>query len=287
MTGFGQAKGTYNGKTIKVEIKSLNGKTTDLRLKMPSSYKSKEIAIRNQILNVAIRGKVDTIISIESALGDEVYSIRAELFKQYYNELNRVSDDLNIKNGNILQSIMRIPGVLFQKEVELSVEEWDAVQSIIKDALDQFDKFRLSEGDAMHNDLVSNLDSIRTSLNSVDEHEENRVTKLKERIRKNLQQFIQDEGVDKNRYEQEILYYLEKLDINEEKMRLAQHCNYFEEVLKEDKPSKGKKLAFISQEMGREINTMGAKAQEHNIQQIVVTMKDDLEKIKEMMANVL
>jgi len=254
---------------------------------MPSSYKSKEIAIRNQILNVAIRGKVDTIISIESALGDEVYSIRAELFKQYYNELNRVSDDLNIKNGNILQSIMRIPGVLFQKEVELSVEEWDAVQSIIKDALDQFDKFRLSEGDAMHNDLVSNLDSIRTSLNSVDEHEENRVTKLKERIRKNLQQFIQDEGVDKNRYEQEILYYLEKLDINEEKMRLAQHCNYFEEVLKEDKPSKGKKLAFISQEMGREINTMGAKAQEHNIQQIVVTMKDDLEKIKEMMANVL
>ena len=241
MTGFGQAKGTYNGKTIKVEIKSLNGKTTDLRLKMPSSYKSKEIAIRNQILNVAIRGKVDTIISIESALGDEVYSIRAELFKQYYNELNRVSDDLNIKNGNILQSIMRIPGVLFQKEVELSVEEWDAVQSIIKDALDQFDKFRLSEGDAMHNDLVSNLDSIRTSLNSVDEHEENRVTKLKERIRKNLQQFIQDEGVDKNRYEQEILYYLEKLDINEEKMRLAQHCNYFEEVLKEDKPSKGKK----------------------------------------------
>ena len=287
MTGFGQAKGTYNGKTIKVEIKSLNGKTTDLRLKMPSSYKSKEIAIRNQILNVAIRGKVDTNISIESALGDEVYSIRAELFKQYYNELNRVSDDLNIKNGDVLQSIMRIPGVLFQKEVEFSVEEWDAVQSIIKDALEQFDKFRLSEGDAMYNDLVSNLDSIRASLNSVDEHEENRVTKLKERIRKNLEQFIQDEGVDKNRYEQEILYYLEKLDINEEKMRLAQHCNYFEEVLKEDKPSKGKKLAFISQEMGREINTMGAKAQEHNIQQIVVTMKDDLEKIKEMMANVL
>jgi uncharacterized protein (TIGR00255 family) len=287
MTGFGQAKGTYNGKTIKVEIKSLNGKTTDLRLKMPTSYKSKEIAIRNQILNIAIRGKVDTNISIESALGDEIYSIRAELFRQYYNELNSVSDELNIQNGDVLQSIMRIPGVLYQKEVEFSPEEWEAVQSIITNALNQFNEFRLSEGDAMFEDLKNNLDNIRASLKSVDEHEENRVTKLKDRIRKNLEQFIQDEGVDKNRYEQEILYYLEKLDINEEKMRLAQHCNYFEEVINENKPSKGKKLAFISQEMGREINTMGAKAQEHNIQQIVVNMKDDLEKIKEMMANVL
>ena len=287
MTGFGQAKGAYNGKTIKVEIKSLNGKTTDLRLKMPSSYKSREIAIRNQILTSAVRGKVDANITIESELGDEIYSIREELFRQYYNELSNVSGQLNIQSGDMLQAIMRIPGVLYQKDVEIDQSEWEAVKNIIGDAIDQFNQFRLSEGEAMLKDLKSNLNNIRSSLASVDQYEENRVNKLKDRIRKNLDQFVQDEGVDKNRFEQEILYYLEKLDINEEKMRLAQHCNYFEQVMSEETISKGKKLAFISQEIGREINTMGAKAQEHNIQQIVVKMKDDLEKIKEMMANVL
>jgi len=287
MTGFGQAKGTFNGKTIKIEIKSLNGKTTDLRLKLPSSYKSKEIPLRNKILGSAGRGKVDANITIESDLGDEVYSLRSELFKQYYKELQAVYADLSLQSGDILQSIMRIPGVLYQKEVEISDEEWSVVNDIVENGIKQFNDFRLSEGKAMYKDLKTNLNNIRNSLASVDQYEENRVVKLKSRIKKNLEQFMKDENVDQNRFEQEILYYLEKLDINEEKMRLSQHCNYFEDVLNEDVFSKGKKLSFISQEMGREINTMGAKAQEHNIQQIVVRMKDDLEKIKEMMANVL
>ena len=189
---------------------------------------------------------------------------------------------------NIMQSILRIPSVLTPATEALSDEEWEVIQKIVKSTLINLNSFRSTEGAAMSNDFEKNIENIRTSLSKVGPLEENRNTHIRDRIRKNLEQFVQEEHVDQNRYEKEILYYLEKLDINEEKMRLAQHCNYFMEVLNDtDEKVKGKKLSFISQEIGREINTMGSKAQEHNIQQIVVQMKDDLEKIKEMIANVL
>lgn len=287
MTGYGQATGTHNGKTIKVELKTLNGKTTDLRIKIPPNLKEKDIEIRNQILTGVNRGKIEAQINFESELGEEVYTINKILFKQYYEELSSLSQELGIKDENIIQSIMRIQGVLVSKEEQLNEDEWNVVKTVITEAISSLNQFRETEGAAMHSDLLKNVMSIMNHLNGVDPYEVGRIEQLKERIRKNLQQYLKDENADQNRYEQEILYYLEKLDISEEKVRLKQHCKYFEDIMKSEDLAKGKKLAFVSQEMGREINTLGSKAQEHNIQQIVVMMKDDLERIKEMIANVL
>jgi len=288
MTGFGQSSGTYGGKTIKLEIKTLNGRSTDLRIKVPSIYKEREVEIRNMILDGVKRGKIEASIQIESDQGEEVYTINEVLFKQYYDQLSRLAKDTGVSSDNIMQSILRIPSVLTPQLEPLSEAEWKVLQQVVLTALENLNSFRSTEGNAMYKDFDKNIESIRTSLSKVDGLEEQRISQIRDRIRKNLEQFIKEENVDQNRYEQEILYYLEKLDINEEKMRLGQHCNYFIEVLNDkNQMVKGKKLSFISQEIGREINTMGSKAQEHNVQQLVVQMKDDLEKIKEMIANVL
>lgn len=288
MTGFGQASGTYNGKNIKFEIKTLNGRSTDLRIKVPAIYKEKEVEVRNLILDGVQRGKIEATLSIDSEQGEEVYEINELLFVKYYEQLNKLAKKTNISDEHIMPSILRIPSVLVPQIEELSEDEWNILREIVNKTIVSLNEFRSIEGAAMSDDFVKNIESIRSNLAKVDALEASRTERLRDRIRKNLQQFIQEENVDQNRYEQEILYYLEKLDINEEKMRLAQHCNYFIEVLNSPETKvKGKKLSFISQEIGREINTMGSKAQEHKIQQIVVEMKDDLEKIKEMVANVL
>jgi len=287
MTGYGQASQDFQDKKIVVEVRTLNGKSTDLRFRFPNNYKEKEITLRKIILDKAIRGKLDASITIENDAGEESIVLNKSLFKKYYSELKGIMDEENIVDGDLVQAIMRIPNVLMNKQAELDQSEWKTVKELTFAALEKLDVYRLTEGAAMATDLIANVKSIMHSLQEVDQYESERINTVKDRIKKNLEQFLSDEKTDSNRFEQEMIYYLEKLDINEEKMRLKQHCDYFLEFLEEKTPSKGKKLAFLSQEMGREINTLGAKAQDYNIQQLVISMKDDLERIKEMIANIV
>lgn len=287
MTGYGQANNQFKDKKIHVEIKSLNGKTSDIRCKVPGSYKEKEIQLRKYLLEKAYRGKFDFTLTIESDKGDDEYGLNKALFRKYYEELMELKSELNIESGDIVQSILRIPNVVGAINEEVDDEEWEVVMKTTDDAIQALNNFRAEEGKAAERDLKDAAASIEDLLSKVEPFEEGRIETLKERFRKNLEDFKTDEKVDRNRFEQEIIYYLEKLDINEEKVRLAQHCKYFEEVLNSGNPAIGKKLGFIAQEMGREINTLGAKANEKNIQRMVVSMKDSLEKIKEQVANIV
>ncbi len=287
MTGYGQASREFKDKTIRVEIKSLNGKTSDIRCKVPGSYKEKEIQLRKLVLEKAFRGKFDFSLTIESEKGDDEYGLNKLLFKKYYNEITELQKELGIEGGDIVQTILRIPNVVGGLNEELDEEEWEVVLTTCEDALDALTNFRAEEGTAAEKDLVQASANIAQLLKDVEQYEAGRIETLKERFRKNLEEFNQDEQVDRNRFEQEIIYYIEKLDINEEKVRLAQHCKYFDEVMNGESMQVGKKLGFIAQEMGREINTLGAKANQKNIQQIVVSMKDSLEKIKEQVANIV
>lgn len=287
MTGFGQATETYKDKKIIFEVRSLNGKSTDLRLRYPSNYKAWEIAIRKTVLDGVMRGKIDGTLIVESELGEESYSLNKALFNKYYKELSEVVDEHSITGVDMLQSILRIPNVVMAAEVPPEEEEWAVAQKVIKKAIENITNFRTQEGEAMLQDLTANVEGIRNSMERITPFEDARIENVKTRMRKNLSQYLTEEKIDQNRFEQELLFYIERLDINEERIRLAQHCNYFLEVMNSPEISKGKKLAFISQEMGREINTLGAKAQEHNVQQLVVEMKDYLERIKEQIANIL
>jgi len=287
MTGYGQASKAFKDKTIRVEIKSLNGKTSDIRCKVPGSYKEKEIQLRKLVLEKAFRGKFDFSLTIESEKGDDEYGLNKLLFKKYYKELTDLHNELDIPQGDIVQSILRIPNVVGAINEEVDEEEWAQVILTCEEALGALNSFRATEGTAAEKDLREAASNIASLLKDVEQYEDGRIETLKERFRRNLEEFNQDEQVDRNRFEQEIIYYIEKLDVNEEKVRLAQHCKYFDEVINSDTNVIGKKLGFIAQEMGREINTLGAKANEKNIQQIVVSMKDSLEKIKEQVANIV
>lgn len=287
MTGYGQASNQFKDKKIQVEIKSLNGKTSDIRCKVPGSYKEKEIQLRKNLMEKAFRGKFDFTLTIESDKGDDEYGLNKALFRKYYQELMDLKDELGIESGDIIQSILRIPNVVGAVNEEVDEEEWKVVLQTSDDAIKALNNFRAEEGKAAEKDLKDASGAIARLLKEVEPHEGGRIDTLKERFRKNLEGFQTDEKVDRNRFEQEIIYYLEKLDINEEKVRLSQHCKYFNEVLESGNPAIGKKLGFIAQEMGREINTLGAKANERNIQKLVVSMKDALEKIKEQVANIV
>lgn len=285
MTGFGQSTGSYANKEIQVQIKTLNGKVTDVRFKIPNTYREKEMELRKMVLENSTRGKIDVNISINSGAGDEEYGLNTDLFAKYYKELKSLQDSLGIPQGDIMQAIVRIPSVIGVKEESMSSEEWASLQAIVQDALDQLNAFRTEEGRSLYEDLKSRTKSIMDMLKEVPKHEQERKTALQEKIRKNLAEFMKADNVDHNRFEQELLYYLEKLDINEEKVRLEQHLIYFNEELETDAAAKGKKLGFIAQEIGREINTMGSKAQFAPLQKIVVRMKQELEKIREQILN--
>ncbi len=285
MTGYGRSTGTFKNKTILVELRSLNSKYTDFRLKVPSSFKEKEHVLRRILTERVERGKIDLIIEIKSLQGDDGFGLNLPLFKKYYRELNAVSTELSIPKDGILGAILRIPNVVVTLEDEIDEEEWHAVEGVLNGALGFFDKFRAAEGKAMEEDLKLRISNILAGLKELAPFEKERIEQLQARIRQNLEEFVGKENVDENRFEQEALYYIEKIDITEEKVRLEQHCKYFLEQLDNKSTSKGRKLSFISQEMGREINTLGAKAYSAEIQRFVVQMKDDLEKIKEQVAN--
>lgn len=288
MTGYGKAYQVYNDKKINVELRTLNGRNTDARFKMPQNYREKEHLLRKMVLEAAMRGKIEVSVDVASSHGDEAYGLNQALFKKYHSELMDLSAELDLPKSDMMTAILRIPNVVMAEEGTLSDEEWQVVQETFRTALANLQNFRREEGKALERDLTERAENIQMILGRISPFEAERISNLRDRLRQRMDDFLKQGEVDENRFEQEILFYLEKMDINEEKVRLAQHCKYFLEVLRKDKPIvKGKKLGFISQEIGREINTMGAKANSHDIQRMVVEMKDELEKIKEQVLNVV
>lgn len=285
MTGYGRVSRSFKDKTITAEIRSLNSKYTDIRLKLPQNYRDKEPEIRKMLSEHTDRGKVDFALDIKSLQGDEEYSLNTALFKKYYQELDRLSRELGMAQSDLMQAILKLPNVVAPEENYLDEAEWAAVLETIEEALEKFRQFRLAEGGAIEEDMRIRIANIQQLLSQVDPHEKERVEKLRLRLYQNLEEYLGKDKIDENRFEQEILFYLEKMDVTEEKVRLGQHCRYYLEELDKETALKGRKLSFISQEMGREINTLGAKAYSSDIQRLVVSMKDELEKIKEQVAN--
>lgn len=287
MTGFGHSKSEMDGKVVRVEIKSLNARSTEIRCKLPNSYRDREMDLRKKVVDALQRGKMDLTITVDGFSDEENAFINADAFKKYYKELNSLKQELGIQDGDILQSILRIPNVIGQNEDLADDEEWALVEKTIDEAIVNIKKFRADEGLVLKADLIDRIQAIEQNLKSIEPFEVTRLDRIKDRLRKNMEEFVTNQQVDQNRYEQEILYYIEKLDINEEKVRLIQHCTYFRDELETKEEQKGRKLSFIAQEIGREINTIGAKANDSDIQQFVVMMKDELEKLKEQLANIL
>ncbi len=285
MTGFGRAIQSFDSKSVTVELRSLNSKFTDVRLKIPQNYKEKEQEIKKIILEKAERGKVDVNIEIQAVTGAEQFSLNTPLFKKYVKEIKQLAKEEDIPLGEIIPAILRLPNVVMPGEEDLDEKEWAVVLSTVQEALDKFTAFRMQEGQVLQQDMTTRIQTIKANLEKIEPHEKQRIIKIKEKMMRSLEEFMGKKNVDKNRYEQEVLFYLEKIDINEEKVRLSQHCEYFLEQLGNDKTAKGRKLSFISQEIGREINTLGSKAYSSDIQRHVVNMKDELEKIKEQVAN--
>jgi len=287
MTGYGRAAGSYGGKTISVELRALNSKLTDLKMRFPGDYKEKELELRKLVVDHAERGKIDLLVEVQSADGAALVSLNEGLFKGYYREISRLAEEMNIPRHDILQAIMRIPNIVATPSGELDEEEWEAVCKVVEQALNNLQAFRKQEGRALESDLRLRVANILINLSDVTPFEQERFGRMRERLRTNMEEAFGRDNLDTNRFEQEILYYLEKMDITEEKVRLEQHCKYFIEQIEDKSKSAGRTLNFISQEMGREINTLGAKAYDADIQRLVVQMKDELEKIKEQLANVL
>lgn len=287
MTGYGKGTIGIDERKLKIEIKSLNGKLTDIRMKVPTRYKEKELEIRKLIMDKANRGKMDVNFTIDGQSSDEEFDLNKVLFKRYISELKDLSQEEGINGADLIGAVMRFPNVIQTLDTELSDEEWTRLQDCLNMSLDNLEQFRLKEGQAMEVSIRSHIDVIEDRLKAIEPFEKARIQHVRQRLQKGLQEHLSSEHIDENRYEQEVLFYLEKLDITEEKIRLAQHCKYFIDVLDTDEKVKGKKLSFIAQEMGREINTLGAKAQSSDIQRCVVEMKDELEKIKELLANTI
>lgn len=281
MTGFGRAEGVFESKKITVELKSLNSKSFDLNIRVPLRYKEKEYDVRKLLNDRILRGKVDCYINIEVLDDCNDVKINKEIVKSYIEELRNLAGDA--PEFEYLKMAVRMPDAISTKPDELNDGEWIFLTKLVEEALDKFDEFRQTEGKILQDELGKNVQNIKKYLSEVEPFEAERLDTVKERYKNALKEF---ENVDETRFYQEMSYFTEKLDISEEKVRLSQHLNYYLEVM-QNEDFNGKKLGFISQEMGREINTLGSKANHSEIQKLVVMMKDDLEKIKEQTLNVL
>ena len=286
MTGFGKGEAVYGAKKFRVELRSLNSKQLDLSIKLPGKYRAAEAEVRNIITRELQRGKVDCFISVESAVAETSAHINTEAFKAYADELRRVCTETSLKidDSALMQSLLRLPDVVTTEEREVSAEEVATIVEAAKSAAAELNAFRVQEGQILIADLLKRIDLIEKYRHEVEPFESARVDTIKNRIRENIEKLQLE--VDNNRLEQEMIFYIEKLDITEEKVRLDNHCRYFREVSAEEEAA-GRKLGFIAQELGREINTMGSKSNEANMQRLVVKMKDELEKIKEQVLNIL
>ena len=288
MTGYGKAVVAYKEKKINVEVKSLNSKSLDLSARIAPLYREKEMEIRRLLAQKLERGKVDFSLWVEKESTVDATPINAALIENYYKQIKVISASTGIPEPeDWFTTLLRLPDVTAKTEVEvLDDEEWEVAQQAINEAIDKLTEFRKQEGAALQKKFTEKIDNIANLLKSIEPFEKRRVPKIREKIIDGLKQ-IPEVDYDKNRLEQELIYYIEKLDINEEKQRLTNHLKYFHETMKESGHGVGKKLGFIAQEMGREINTTGSKSNQAEMQNIVVKMKDELEQIKEQVLNAL
>ena len=287
MTGYGKSETVFASKKIIAEVKSLNGKQADISTRLASQYKEKDLELRTLVAQKLARGKADLSVSIENRPEEGAAVINTSLFAAYKRQITEIAEATGTElPQDMFATILRMPDVMKTEQNGLSEDEWAAVKACVEDALDKLEEFRTHEGAGLEKFFTERLDIIENLLHDeVPKYEKSRIDKIKARMRENLAE-IQSKAYDENRFEQELIYYIEKLDISEEKQRLQKHLDYFRSAMKESE-SQGKKLGFVAQEMGREINTLGSKANHAELQIVVVKMKDELEKIKEQVLNVL
>ncbi len=287
MTGFGKATCEYNNKKIVVEIKSLNSKQLDISTRISGNYRDKDIEIRNEISQQLERGKIDFVMYIDNSGKESGTTFNQTVIESYYQQILQMSENMGIsKPENWFEVLLRLPDAMKTETIELDENEWLEIRKAISEAIDQLKSFRIKEGKSLENVFIEKIGRIDQLLYDIEPFEQERVEKIKTRLEENLQNLSDKIDYDKNRLEQELIFYIEKLDVNEEKVRLRTHLNYFIETLQHEK-SPGKKLGFIAQEIGREVNTLGSKSNHSDMQKIVVLMKDELEQIKEQVLNVL
>ena len=287
MTGFGQASCEFEDKKISIEIKSLNSKQLDLYVRLPQVYRDKELEIRNALNSRLRRGKIDLSLFVEYKEGQVPVRINTGVATGYYRQIREILEELDVHTGEpVMQAVLRLPEVLNSERQAPDEAEWEKVLQTLVDASDALEAYRKTEGETLEKDLLMRIGYIESFLLDIETFENERRETIRQRLTDSLNEVLPPEKIDGSRFEQELVYYLEKLDITEEKTRLAHHCSYFRDVMQED-DMVGRKLGFISQEMGREINTIGSKANHMGIQKVVVMMKDELEKIKEQLLNVL
>ena len=286
MTGFGRSEKTTPEQTIVVEIKSVNSKSFDFRSRISSQYQNKEIILRKLLSNNLIRGKVDLTVTVENTKEND-HSINTQVFNNYYKNLQKIANENSIDPGDLFNTIIRLPGVVAQNNNSIDEKQWADVMESIDEALEAIIDFRSEEGEATSKDIQLRINNIEELLSGIENEEQGRIDKIKNRLLLSLDKLNLKEKTDENRLEQEMIYYLDKFDLNEEKVRLKQHCKYFIDEMVNETLAKGKKLNFILQEMSREINTLGSKANSASIQRIVIQMKNEADKIKEQLANIL
>jgi uncharacterized protein (TIGR00255 family) len=286
MTGYGKAEGVIGSRKFTVEVRSLNSKQFDLNIRIPSIFREKEMGLRKTLREMVIRGKCDFFLSYEQDPSEVKHEINTKLVQTYISQLEALADSSGVKKENILGMAIRMPEALQAPKEQLDEAVWTGVEELVIQALTAFNTFRETEGAATLEDFNNRIKSIRNESINLDPLLDKRLSKIRSRIKTNLAEVIDSSKIDENRFEQEVLFYIEKTDVSEERTRLAAHCDHFDEILA-DGIGQGKKLGFIAQEIGREINTLGSKANDAEIQRLVVKMKDELEKIKEQVLNVL
>lgn len=287
MTGYGRTVCELPNKKINIEIRSLNSKQLDINIKIPPIYKEKEVEIRSLLSRRLNRGKVELSFSVESSQPDKTTQLNLPIIEEYFNQLHSISSNFGVeKSTDFMRILLTLPDTLKVEQAELDEKEWEIIINDINKAVDNIDEFRMQEGEALGKDILQRAENISNLLKMIEPLEEQRIDRIKSRIRENINEFINPSNFDENRLEQELIFYIEKLDITEEKTRLNNHLIYFIETAQSE-TNAGKKLGFITQEIGREINTLGAKANDSDMQKIVIQMKDELEKIKEQILNIL
>lgn len=284
MTGYGKATGTFEGKKVSIEIKALNSKSMDLYIRIASSYREKELEMRQKITSMLDRGKVEANVVIESTGASKSVEINKDLATAYFNDLKKTNEIVNQSDIDYMALILKMPDIFIQSKEEITAEEAAFLNDLMEEACNHLNVFRRQEGVALEKEFTERINEIKNLLSRVPEYENLRIDTIRDRMKKGLEE-IQAVNYDENRFQQELIYYIEKLDVSEEKMRLSNHLDYFLETMV--LPAAGKKLGFITQEIGREINTLGSKSYHVELQKIVVEMKDSLEKIKEQVLNTL
>ena len=287
MTGFGRAEHTVGEKTFMVEIKALNGKQFELQLKLPALLRPYEFEIRSMLQNQLTRGTIDCYVNIKQNGITKPVNINTDLIKAYYKQIEVLAGELKIDTNAVLSSLLRLPEVVTPTMDVLSEDDFKEFCSVLSNALNDLNLHRVQEGASLEKDLITRIENIKEQEEHILALEPARMVKIKEEIHQLLAEHVGKENIDGNRLEQELIYYMEKIDIHEEQIRLRQHCEYFQEIMNASEEGKGKKMSFLLQEIGREINTTGSKAYDAGIQKCVVKMKDELEKAKEQVLNVL